>query len=153
VAKAIFHSVGFLRGLKPPTPSVLSSCAGCKVVAFQNTNDRLCGAPLAGPNLQARGLLHGGVPGVVVGALEGDVVFVAGGLAAVEQFLCTRAESMMDWLCFEQILDSGALGSCEGIGGFIVHAIPGLRIETGGTRRRKGERQSRAEPCSEISRG
>jgi hypothetical protein len=30
VAKAIFDSAGFVRGLKPPTPSVLSFSAACK---------------------------------------------------------------------------------------------------------------------------
>jgi hypothetical protein len=33
VAKATCDSVGFMRGLKPPTPSVLSFSAACKVVS------------------------------------------------------------------------------------------------------------------------
>jgi hypothetical protein len=48
VAKATLDFVGFIRGLKPPTPPVLSFSATCKVVPFQNMCESMCLGSLEG---------------------------------------------------------------------------------------------------------
>ena len=55
-----------------------------------------CFESLIRANLQARCLLHSGVPRVVVGAVEGDVVFVAGGISMVEKFLSAGSHWMAE---------------------------------------------------------
>src|SRR5487761_2363699 len=55
-----------------------------------------CFESLIWANLQACCLLHSAVPGVVVGAVEGDVVFVACGFPMVEKFLSARSDWMAE---------------------------------------------------------
>ena len=49
-----------------------------------------------GRRSESRSLLHGGIPGVVVGGVEGDVVFVAGGFASGDDGLGVRADWMAE---------------------------------------------------------